>query len=97
MRERPPLGDGALAAALAAGLGVAAVPALDGDPWRPLGRFTLLVYPWVDGVPAMGLGLTGRQWVAHGRFVAALHRTGLPADRPRRPGRGGRRGHGRAR
>jgi hypothetical protein len=54
MRERPPLGDGALAAALAAGLGVAAVPALDGGPWRPLGRFTLLVYPSVDGVPAMG-------------------------------------------
>jgi spectinomycin phosphotransferase len=138
MRERPPLPDQALAAALAAGWGVAAaaveflpvgddgrawsyrvvagdgtrrflkvrrgavdpapvlvpmflrdqgleqvvaaVPAAEGDPWRPLDGFTLLVYPWVDGVPAMGLGLTDRQWVAHGRFVAALHRTGLPAD-----------------
>lgn len=38
------------------------------------------MYPWVDGVPAMELGLTDRQWVAHGRFVAALHRTGPPAD-----------------
>jgi spectinomycin phosphotransferase len=58
---------------------VAAVPAAGGDPWRPLDGFTLLVYPWVDGVPAMELGLTDRQWVALGRFVAALHRTALPA------------------
>jgi spectinomycin phosphotransferase len=58
---------------------VAAVPAVDGDPWWPLEAFTLLVYPWVDGVPAMERGLTDRQWVAHGRFVAALHTTALPA------------------
>jgi spectinomycin phosphotransferase len=58
---------------------VAAVPATEGDPWRPLDGFTLLVYPWVDGVPAMGRGLTDRQWVALGRFVARLHRTMPPA------------------
>jgi spectinomycin phosphotransferase len=58
---------------------LAAVPATAGDPWRPLDGFTLLVYPWVDGVPAMGRGLTDRQWVALGRFVAALHRTVPPA------------------
>jgi len=59
---------------------VAAVPAADGDPWRPLGDFTLLVYPWVGGVPAPERGLTDRQWVDLGRFVAELHRTMLPAD-----------------
>jgi spectinomycin phosphotransferase len=59
---------------------VAALPAGDGDPWRPLGSFTLLVYPWVDGVAAMGRGLTDRQWAALGRFAADLHRTVLPAD-----------------
>jgi spectinomycin phosphotransferase len=35
---------------------VAAVPAAAGDPWRPLDGFTLLVYPWDDGVPALGRG-----------------------------------------
>jgi hypothetical protein len=128
MRERPPLPDNALAAALAAGWGmaaraaeflpvgddagawpfrviasdgirwflkvrrgpvdpaavlvprflhdhglepvVAAVPAADGerDPWRPLDGFTLLVYPWVEGVVAMERRLTGRQWAGLGRF-----------------------------
>ena len=59
---------------------VAAVPASDGGPWRPLGGgFTLLVYPWVDGVPAQERGLTDRQWGALGRFVAELHRTVPPA------------------
>jgi spectinomycin phosphotransferase len=137
MRERPPLPDSALAAALAAGWGVAAadleflpvgddsntwsyrvaaadggrrhlkvrrgpvdpatvlvpmalrdhgleqvvaaLPAEDGDPWRPLGDFTLVVYPWVDGVSAMERGLGDRQWTGLGRFVAELHRTVLPA------------------
>jgi spectinomycin phosphotransferase len=59
---------------------VAALPATDGNPWRPLDDFTLLVYPWVGGVPALERGLTDRQWVALGRFVADLHRTVLPAD-----------------
>jgi spectinomycin phosphotransferase len=58
---------------------VAAVPAAGGDPWRPLDGFTLLVYPWVDGVPALERGLDDRQWAAFGRFAAALHRTRLPA------------------
>jgi spectinomycin phosphotransferase len=58
---------------------VAAVPTVAGDPWRPLGGFTVLLYPWTDGVPAMERGLTGRQWAELGRFVAALHRTELPA------------------
>jgi spectinomycin phosphotransferase len=58
---------------------VAAVPATEGDPWRSLDGFTLLVDPWVDGAPAMGRGLTDRQWVALGRFVAGLHRTMPPA------------------
>jgi len=62
------------------GLGqvVAAVPAAAGDPWRPLDGFTVLLYPWVEGVPAMERGLAGGQWVALGRFVAALHGTVLP-------------------
>ena len=59
---------------------VAAVPAVEGDPWRPLDGFTLLVYPWVDGVPAAERGLTERQWVALGRFVATLHRVEPPAE-----------------
>jgi spectinomycin phosphotransferase len=59
---------------------VAAVPAVDGDPWRQLDGFTVLLYPWVEGVPAMERGLDDRQWVALGGFLAALHRTGLPAD-----------------
>jgi spectinomycin phosphotransferase len=59
---------------------VAAIPAGDGSPWRRLGGFTLLLYPWVDGVPAMEQGLTGRQWAELGGFVAALHRARLPAD-----------------
>lgn len=148
MRERPPLPDNALAAALAAGWGgggqggrvppggddagawsfrviasdgirwflkvrrgrvdpaaglvprflrdhglepvVAAVPAADGerDPWRPLDGFTLLVYPWVEGVVAMERRLTGRQWAGLGRFMAALHRAerlgrAVAAARPR--------------
>jgi spectinomycin phosphotransferase len=136
MRERPPLPDDALAAALAAGWGVAAasveflpvgddsnawsfrvaggdgarwflkirriplapaavlvprflrehgfeqvvaaVPAVVGDPWRPLDGFTLLLYPWVEGTPAMERDLTDRQWVDLGRFAAALHRAVLP-------------------
>jgi Ser/Thr protein kinase RdoA (MazF antagonist) len=49
---------------------VAAVPAADGDPSRPLDGFTLLLYPWVDGVPAMERGLTDRA-VRLGRVVAA--------------------------
>jgi len=135
MRERPPLSDGALAATLADGWGVAvasveflpvgndsrawsfgvvaadgsrrfckvrrgpadpgavrvpmflreqgleevvaAVPTVDGEPWRPLAGFTLLLYPWVEGRPAMEQGLSDRQWTALGRFVAALHRTAL--------------------
>ena len=62
------------------GLGqvVAAVPAVAGDPWRPLDGFTLLLYPWVDGTPAMERGLTDRQWAELGRFAAALHRVVLP-------------------
>jgi spectinomycin phosphotransferase len=59
---------------------VAAVAAADGDPSRPLDGFTLLLYPWIDGAPAMERGLTDRQWVDLGRFVAALHRTELPPD-----------------
>jgi spectinomycin phosphotransferase len=50
---------------------VAAVPATAGNPWRPLDGCTLLVYPWAGGVPAIGRGLTDRQWAALGRFVAA--------------------------
>jgi hypothetical protein len=55
---------------------VAAVPTADGerDPWRPLDGFTLLAYPWVEGVVAMKRRLTGRQWAGRGRFMAALHR-----------------------
>jgi hypothetical protein len=71
-------------AAASHGLGqpvVAAIPAAVGDPWRPLsGGFTLLVYPWVDGVPAMEPGLTDRQWAGLGGFVAGLHRSVLPAE-----------------
>ena len=102
MRERPPLPDNALAAALAAGWGMvaraveflpAATPAPgrsgsspatasagssrsggERDPWRPLDGFTLLVYPWVEGVVAMERRLTGRQWAGLGRFRPALHR-----------------------
>jgi spectinomycin phosphotransferase len=58
---------------------VAAVPTLAGDPWRPLDGFTLLLYPWVEGTPAMEAGLSDGQWIALGRFVAALHRAKLPA------------------
>ena len=68
---------------------VAAVPALAGDPWRPLDGFTLLLYPWLDGTPAMEQGLTDRQWADLGRFAATLHRAVLPpalaATVPREP------------
>jgi phosphotransferase family enzyme len=51
---------------------VAALPAGDGDPWRPLGSFTLLVYPWVDGA-RLGQGRPGDSLVRErlGRVVAA--------------------------
>jgi spectinomycin phosphotransferase len=59
---------------------VVAVPTHSGGSGQPLDGFTLLLYPWVESVVAMERGLTGRQWVDLGRFVAALHRTELPAD-----------------
>ena len=94
MRERPPLSDGALAGTLADGwavaaasvefLGleevVAAVPAVDGEPWRPLGGFTVLLYPWVEGTPALERGLSDRQGTALGGFVAGC--TGPSCRRP---------------
>jgi spectinomycin phosphotransferase len=50
----------------------------DGGLWRSLDGYTLLVYPWVEGVVPIERGLTDRQWADLGRFVAALHRTELP-------------------
>jgi spectinomycin phosphotransferase len=58
---------------------VAAIPAVDGDPWRRLGGRTVLLYPWIDGVPATELGLTDRQWLGYGAFVRSLHHSPLPA------------------
>ena len=81
MRERPPLPDSALVAALAAGWGWRPFPppwATRGGRWAPASP--CWCFPWVDGVPAMELGLTDRQWADLGGFVAGLHRSALPAE-----------------
>src|SRR5829696_4011929 len=129
MRERPPLSDGALAATLADGWGVAAAsveflpvgndsrawsfgvvaadgsrrfcklrrgpvgpgpvrvpmflreqgleevvaaaPTVDGEPWRPLAGFTLLLYPWVESRPAVVAAARPALVLCHGDLHTA--------------------------
>ena len=44
------------------------------------GEHSLTVYPLIDGVTAMEVGLTERHWRAFGSFLKGLHATTLPAE-----------------
>ncbi|HEX4526462.1 MAG TPA: aminoglycoside phosphotransferase family protein [Gaiellaceae bacterium] len=44
------------------------------------GEHSLTVYPLIDGVTGMEVGLTERQWRAFGSFLKGLHATTLPAE-----------------
>jgi spectinomycin phosphotransferase len=59
---------------------VAPLPTVTGQLTTPLGDYTLLLYPWVDGRSGMEAGLTDDQWTAYGALVHRIHEAHPPAD-----------------
>jgi spectinomycin phosphotransferase len=59
---------------------VAPLPTRDGRLAAPLGAFSALVYPFVDGDSAMKRGMTAAQWRAHGSALRRVHDTAPPPE-----------------
>jgi spectinomycin phosphotransferase len=59
---------------------VAAIPTATGRFWHRLGRYALVIYPFVEGASVTKRRLSDSQWVAYGAFLRALHDTRLPAE-----------------
>jgi spectinomycin phosphotransferase len=62
------------------GLSAVVAPRLtiSGGRWQPAGPYDLLLYPFVPGTSRWMAGLSDAQWLAHGRFVRALHDSSPP-------------------
>lgn len=90
--RRMPIDEAALALTrflFDSGIGqvVAPLPALDGTLWQPAGEFGVIVYPFIEGVCAMEVGLSLEQRTAFGAALKRIHAAALPseiADRLRR-------------
>ncbi len=51
----------------------APLPALDGSLYQPVGDYSLILYPYIEGACAMQAGLTSAQWTELGAFLRSLH------------------------
>ncbi len=64
-----------------AGLGVqgmvAPLAASGGRPWAQAARYAVIVYPFVAGATAMGIGMSDAQWRRYGELVRAVHEAPL--------------------
>lgn len=59
---------------------VAPHPTRTGDLWAPVGKYGLLLYPFVDARAGMDVGLSSAQWTELGRMLRAVHGATLPAE-----------------
>ncbi len=59
---------------------VAPLPTLTQQPWGQVDHFTLILYPFIDGISGDEAGLSDEQWTAFGAFLKQLHATRLPPD-----------------
>jgi spectinomycin phosphotransferase len=59
---------------------VAPAPATDGELWKSVDGFNLILYPFVEGEPGMDVGLSDSQWVEYGQILRHIHSTGLPPE-----------------
>ena len=59
---------------------VAPLPTRAGQLSAPLGDYTLLLFPWIEGRTGMAAdgGLSDDQWIAYGDIVRRIHATRLP-------------------
>ena len=54
------------------------VRAADGEPWSHLGRFTCVLYPYVEGRNAWSVALSNAQWVDFGAALRKVQSAPLP-------------------
>jgi len=57
---------------------VAPLPTVTSEPWGKIDRFTLILYPYIDGKVGMDVGLSDSQWLQFGGIVKRLHAIQLP-------------------
>ena len=57
-----------------------ALPSSAGALWQPLGEFTVLLYPFINGRNGYAAGLTDAHRREYGAMLKRLHATQLPAD-----------------
>ena len=60
------------------------MPTRTGDLWTRFDKYTLAVFPFVDGVDGYEAALLDPQWIDLGRALRAIHALDLPADLARR-------------
>ncbi len=58
----------------------APLPTTDGVLWTKLGKFALILYPFIEGRTGTDARLTEDQWVAFGAAVKQIHTTPLTPD-----------------
>ncbi len=58
---------------------VAPIPAIRSPkPWAVAGDYALILYPFIRGQSAKGIGLSDLQWKEYGRILRAIHDATLP-------------------
>ena len=57
---------------------VAPLAGSNGEPFACVDGYAIALYPFIDGAPAMTVGLTDAQWEELGGFLHRLHGTDLP-------------------
>lgn len=61
---------------------VAPLPTRDQHLSQPLGDFTLILYPFIEGITGMEKGLTTSQWIKMGTILKKIHSAVLPDTLP---------------
>lgn len=52
---------------------VASIPTTNGQLWSTLDTYTMLLYPFIEGINGWGQNLADHQWQAYGKFLKSMH------------------------
>jgi spectinomycin phosphotransferase len=59
---------------------IAPIPTDTGQLWQPLRDFALILYPFTEGRPVMGIGMSDAHWVEFGCVLKKIHATPLSPE-----------------